>query len=1035
MAVDHLSAQVSAAEGVKIDLQHYLDDDALDTLVRRFNVEDPGTLDDAIWAVREASPVTTKKDALHQVLENIKRGVAQGADEDEIIQWERTYTDVLNGPDEVLGPVQRSTMSPQDILYETMADQRRIILGQDPTPVGNYGNVDQTQAVQRAVNGPDQREAAGEAARVLAAGGEIDDIAYHGMSIDIYNSSYGEQLFPISGNEARSAAVEWSGVDAMNTKVEAAQWQQTMAEKHGDMWAKALYPGTWNIRPAGILFNLREPMRAIQSIDPRLYTRIHNALDAQKFELTRMTEVFSRELKILGVYKEVNGSYVLNPEASKKFYQVLNLVPGSEKYELALAGLSETERRSLRRVRQELDFVGDKLGLRNTDKWIEGYIDHVWDRNWGGHGARMQEVRGLGASTDVRNTHMLERAGNTGYVEDLAMALDTYARGATRKLHFEPMFKDMEASKAAHLLRNPGDEWYAQYLDHMVNNFKGRPSTLGQWVDLNLAALNARMQAHESMMDVARGAGTMYEKHGDVMGRTGQVLSKVPGKVGRLGGAMEAEGLRLSEYGSQMKYKGLPMYNVGDASRTAMGVTALIYSSVLGGSGRYFPMAVATGLATTGSKYGIFGSLRGILTMMTPDGRALAKQAGLDKQWVQIMEDAAWTKIGKLATNMPTFNGVTVVGPSISATENMIRGWTYHAALGDLMRKQGFQNWDEVVEAGFGRAYLHESLRITEEVNHLFGQLGKPPAFHRLSKSGSVAGTQFLSFIPKQTEELLAQTLENPGKVAQYMMISGYLQRVAAKVGLDVSDYVGTGFLPQSPDEATSISFEVMEAMMTHGTEMGKLAAGTGNMDQTARASERLQRALNNFIPLAIASQRATRTLDVLRTGSLYGDDGALVYPFDLGGFEWDNSESVGSNLLRSYSPEFLGQPGAPSEMAALKSGLNSPRQAAERQQFRAMRTMASTRIHRRRQIAQALQRMVDTGDSRGFEKQMNLAGKEGMLPPDIDKMIDRSQMEAAIPRLMLEQIDSDQAMLDAATSMPKMQALYELKFNVEGGR
>ncbi len=49
--------------------------------------------------------------------------------------------------------------------------------------------------------------------------------------------------------------------------------------------------------------------------------------------------------------------------------------------------------------------------------------------------------------------------------------------------------------------------------------------------------------------------------------------------------------------------------------------------------------------------------------------------------------------------------------------------------------------------------------------------------------------------------------------------------------------------------------------------------------------------------------------------------------------------------------------------------------------------------------------------------------------------MIDRSQMEAAIPRLMLEQIDSDQAMLDAATSMPKMQALYELKFNVEGGR
>lgn len=1001
---------------------------------------DLGSTWDKRWEVERArwemprDVERSKKDVLKEILENIRRGVAQGAPEEELIQWERTYSDILRQPGDVYaGPVQRSTKPMHEILAESHADQRRRVMSEDPAPVADYTAADPDQLAQRVALGPDQREAAAEAAKVLAMGGEIDDIAYHGLSIDVYNSSYGEQLLPHSGNEARAAAVEWTGVDAMNTKVEAAQWQQNVAEKLGDFWAKGLYPGTWNINVSGLLYDVREPMRLLQSTNPRLYTRIHNALNAHKFELTRMNEVFARELKILGVYREVKGSYVLDPEASKRFYQVMNLVPGSEKYDLAMTALSETERRSLRRLRQELDFIGDKLGLRNTDKYIEGYIDHVWDRNWTRHGTRPPETRGYGVNTNVRNTHLMAREGNTGYNEDLAMALDVYARAASKKLHFEPMFKDMATAKELHLKSRPGDEWFATYIDDMIANFKGQPSTLGHWVDSRLSALNARMRAHEQVNNYYSGLGSVYEKQGQALHALGTPLAKMPGKLGKLGGAMQAEGVRVGEYGSTMKYAGMPLYNPGDFSRTAMGVTALIYSSVLGGSGRYFPMAVATGMATTGSRYGLFNTLRGILTMSTSEGRALAQKAGLDKQWVQIMEDAAWTKIGKLATNMPTFNGMTVVGPSISATENYVRGWTFHAALGDMMRKQGFAGWDEVVEAGLERAYLHEALRVTEEVNHLFGQLGKPPAFHRLSRSGSVGATQFLSFIPKQMEELMAQTLENPGRIAQYMMISGYIQRTVAKVGMDISDYVGAGFLPSSPDDATSVAMETASALVGSAHAMSQLAAGEGDAAATESANQRLLRALGNYIPLAIASSRATRTFDVLRTGSLYGQDGSLLYEFDLGGYEWDDQKSVGANLLESYNPEYLGGPSDPSEMAALKVGLNSPRQQAERAQYRALRTIGSERIYRRRQIADALQRMVDQGDSRGFDRQMALAEKEGMIPPDIGAMIERNALETALPRLLREQLDSDQKMLDAATTLPKMRSLFELKYNVEG--
>lgn len=981
---------------------------------------------------------------LRSIQKNIERGIAQGAPEKEILQWERTYSQILEGHESGLRTggteIVRSNMSTKGIVEEALYAQRRRALTDNEFPIKDYNNVGTVQAEQRMAFGPDQTERTSEAARILAAGGEIDDITYHGTSVEMYNSSYGERLRAHSGTETRSVKAssqlelagesDWLGVDPVNTTVDAAQWQQTMGEKMSDLWSRALHPRSWNLRPAGVVQNMREPMRVMQSVNPRLYTRVHNAVHAQEFELIRMNEVFSRELKLLGVYQDVKGSLVPNKAASERFYRIMNMDPTTDDFSKALQVLSETERRSVRRIRQELDFVSDKLGLRGTDRYIEGYVDHVFDARWFDNGAIPPEFQGLDAAGQVFNPYMIERTGARGYVEDLGMALDYYTRAASRKLHMEPLFEDMKESGRLHMLRNPGDQWFAGYLDDMINNFKGKPSTLGQWADKHVGALNARMQARASVTGAAKIAGAAGEQVGAGVAAAGEQIARLPGKAGQLGGAITAEGVRIGEHGSQMALNGIPNYVSGDASRTALGVTALTYSSVLGGSGRYFPMAVATGLATTGSRFGIFGSLRGILTMATPDGRALAKTAGLDKQWVQIMEEAAWTKMGKLAANMPSFNGVTVVGPSITATENMIRGWTFHAAIGDIIRKRGFSSWDDMVEAGLGNSVLSESLRITEEVNHLFGQLGKPPMFGRFSKSGAAASTQFLSFIPKQSEELLAQAMSNPGRIGQYMMISGYLQRTAAKAGLDISEYVGGGFLPNTPDDATSIATETVHTFLDMNSEMGKLAAGQGDQAAAQIAAKTFMRNLQNFVPVAMATHRLINATETLRTGKLFSN-GDLVREVDLGEFEWNPADSYMKNIMNLPSGFMskTGDPADPTELMSILTQLNSVEGTLERRQFMAMRESADRRSAQRMNISDRMTEARRTGNTEGFSRALTEALETGMLPPDITSMVKRAGMEATVPRLMRMQLKSEQNMLDSINTMMRENALYQMRF------
>jgi hypothetical protein len=84
--------------------------------------------------------------------------------------------------------------------------------------------------------------------------------------------------------------------------------------------------------------------------------------------------------------------------------------------------------------------------------------------------------------------------------------------------------------------------------------------------------------------------------------------------------------------------------------------------------------------------------------------------------------------------------------------------------------------------------------------------MGRSPfVSRRLTNPIVSSATQFLSFIPKQIEELSSQAMRDPGKIAQYLMFSGYYSyHMAQASGIDTSNYVGLGFITTKPDQLVS---------------------------------------------------------------------------------------------------------------------------------------------------------------------------------------------------------------------------------------
>ena len=621
--------------------------------------------------------------------------------------------------------------------------------------------------------------------------------------------------------------------------------------KAGDQVAEGLYPGSlmltrfWDTKVGQSFSWLREPMRFYESYDPGTGEIIRGTY----MRLKRDTFAWNQQLNMIfeeaGVTSQRSKWNPLKQFKGVKIDQakneeLFNLLDADMATPAGLEMVRNADPKILKahdQIRKILDHAADVQGISDTEKYLTGYIKHVVTADQFAGGARPPEFIGLPAKAEVFAPHLLNRAGATGYPPDAVQMLDLYGRAMYRKLYLEPMFDTVLANgqKLSAEHRNP---MFSQYSNMLVNHLKGKPSFIGNMVD--------------QMIGGAVNAGT-----------------------------------------------GRPRWTPGATDRALVGLTGLFWAGTLAGNPRYPIMQMATGILTTSSRYGIGRTTKGLWQMATPEGQAIAKQIGVYDEFLDIFESPAMKQFSIMMSKVPAITPLGVM--STSSTEFMIRGASALSAMDLYLTKLGFSSLDEAFAAGFGKRVMFESLRGAEETNHMYGALGRTPvASAFLPKGMVVSGTQFLSFVPKQIEELLAQTNRNPGAIAQYLMLSGWLSRVAAQeMGIDLTEYVGLGFIPEGGDELTSPAISAL-------IEGFKMTAAIGNNDPDAAAmhTQRFLETLDNLIPLMVAWESAAKTATRLTSGEVRTGTGELTRTLDFKKIMEDPELSLMQRIAQSIRPD-----------------------------------------------------------------------------------------------------------------------------------
>jgi len=227
---------------------------------------------------------------------------------------------------------------------------------------------------------------------------------------------------------------------------------------------------------------------------------------------------------------------------------------------------------------------------------------------------------------------------------------------------------------------------------------------------------------------------------------------------------------------------------------------------------------------------------------------------------------------------------------------------TFHASVDMHMTKLGLSSWDEAVERGLAHRIAFEGLRSSQEVNHVFGAMGRSPMMSRVLPSRSVAAatTLFIGFTGKQTEEILSQMNRNPGYLVEYMALSGMQARIAAQAfGIDISDYTGFGYAPTQPVE------DLRSPAIDGVVEFMNWAQAASNNDR--RGMQQHGRAvldtIDNMIPFMVAFEAAGKSAERLTTGKVMSRSGQLNRRLETGDFLEDPSVE---NFMGALGPEGL---------------------------------------------------------------------------------------------------------------------------------
>jgi hypothetical protein len=322
---------------------------------------------------------------------------------------------------------------------------------------------------------------------------------------------------------------------------------------------------------------------------------------------------------------------------------------------------------------------------------------------------------------------------------------------------------------------------------------------------------------------------------------------------------------------------GIGKWAPGTLDRTLMGVTSAAYTAMIVGNPRYALMQMATGANTTISKFGAFRTMRGILQFATPEGRAINEAMGTYKPFRDIFEDPKIKRVSQFLTDKGLV--LTPLGPmSNGKAEEVIRGITAFTAIDQYLTKFGFATWDEAKEAGMAPLIAMRALQSSQECNHLYGPLGRSPAMSRLFGRANVAwATQFLSFTWKQTDELLAQFADDPSRIFTYLATAGFFSRVAAQNGINLTDYIGLGYLPNKTNDLTSPGVDAFVSMVDLSAALDSHDPG-----EIQKASSAMVQTVTSYIPLMNAMQSAAKATERLAKGQLLSASGEYIRPMDF---------------------------------------------------------------------------------------------------------------------------------------------------------
>lgn len=641
-----------------------------------------------------------------------------------------------------------------------------------------------------------------------------------------------------------------------------------MLESFSDVMLETAYPGGFGVRRLqqtkfGQLFiPFREPQRFYETFAPDMWDRVSGGFQRYHSQNRAWNEALVRNGEKAGLLKKRSNwdprkafkPYEVDEAKNEQLFDLLNTRVDSDEFAELAANADDALMALHDDIRKQMDHWADVQGIGkgpDSPRYLGGYMRHAVTADQFAGGARPIEYIGVPRNADVFVSHLLPRTGDAKNIRKDALAvLDLYGRAANRKLHVEPLFDDIMAtgSELAAKHKNPIMQ---QYANDLVAELSGKPTP---WM---------------ARVDQFMGWG---------------VENFVP-RITREGGKLPKARLDRK-------------WEPGTLDRTLTGLSGLLWAGTLPGNPRYGLMQIATGVATTGSRYGLYRTTRGLFQQATREGQAVSRAAGTYDEFLNIFESDKMRAFSKLmAEKGYSFSPMGVM--STGMAEEFIRGMTFHAAVDMHMTKLGISTWAEAAELGFAQRIAMEAVRSSQEVNHMFGALGRSPMMTRglfQSKGLATSTTQFLSFMPKQTEELLSQFNRNPGYIVEYMALSGAMSRIAAETGgIDITNYVGLGYLPTDPvDDFQSPLMGALQSLIGFAA-----ASSQHDRQEMALKGREFLDTIDNLMPMMVAWEAASRGAERLTTGEHISSTGKLNRSLEMGEFSVEDvtAEGLGSAL------------------------------------------------------------------------------------------------------------------------------------------